>query len=59
MLPETLVAPVAVTVSSPSSKTPRTYAVAATTSTVSTTNAITATSLATSSRVRPTGRTSM
>ena len=34
-----------------------TYAVAATTTIVSTTNAITLTSLATSSRVRPTGRT--
>ena len=43
---------------SPSSSSPTTYAVAATTTTVISTNAITATSLANSSRTRPTGRTS-
>ena len=42
----------------PSSSVPVTYAVAATTTSVSSTKAITDTSLATSSRVRPTGRTS-
>ena len=56
-VPETLVVgPVTVTVWSPSSAVPTTYATTATTSTVTTTNAMTATSLATSSRVRPTGR---
>ena len=43
---------------SPSSRTPRTYAVAATTSSVTSTKPITESSLATSSRVRPTGRIS-
>ena len=42
----------------PSSRVPLTYAVAATTRTASNTNAITLTSFATSSCVRPTGRIS-
>ena len=50
-----MVGAVAVTEESPSSSTPSTWAATATTTTVITTNAITETSFATSSRVRPNG----
>ena len=56
VVPDTLI--VRPVFSCPSSSRPVTSAVAATTTTVSSTNAITDTSLATSSRVRPTGRIS-